>query len=667
MVSALLAVETAERTAEITGFGKSLLENAWVVPALPVLSFLLILFFGKRMHKNGTEFGIPAVFLSLFYSVLVAAQVIANAPDVSKSWKWFEIGSFHLEAGVRVDGLAAMMLVVVCFVSLMVQVYSVGYMHGDVRYTFFFAALSLFTASMLILVLADNLLLVMVGWELVGVCSFMLIGHYFEEVPNSNAAFKAFITTRIGDIGMMIGIFVLVIAADTFSIAEINRLAEEGHLSKTVLTAGALLLFCGAIGKSAQFPLHVWLPDAMAGPTPVSALIHAATMVVAGVYLVARTYPVFVASGTALHVVTVIGTITLVIAGLLALIQDDIKRVLAYSTVSQLGYMIAGLGVGAWTAAVFHLFTHAFFKALLFLGSGSVIHAAHSNYMSEMGGLRKYMKTTWITFIIGSLALAGVPPLAGFWSKDEILAEAYVGGSYGMWVFGTAAAFLTATYMARACYLTFWGDYRGHGHPHESPRSMTAPLVILAALSIVVGWVGIPNVRGFGVWVRESGHEHIGRFHAFPAVVGVLMAVGGIALGTWIWYLRKAPTGVVGRVAPLRFLYNLLDNRYYLDWIYFNGIVHPVSGAFARGSYWFNQNVIDGVVNGAGILASRYLSRGTYWVDQKVVDGFVNGSAVGTSEAGGVLRYVQSGRVQQYAALLFLGVAALALGLVLFA
>ena len=383
-------------------------------------------------------------------------------------------------------------------------------------------------------------------------------------------------------------------------------------------------------------------------------------MVVAGVYMVARTYPVFVASGTALHVVTAIGTITLVIAGLLAFVQDDIKRVLAYSTVSQLGYMIAGLGVGAWTGAVFHLFTHAFFKALLFLGSGSVIHACHTNNMSEMGGLRKYMPTTFRTFIIGSVALAGIPPLAGFWSKDDILGEAFHNHSYGMWAFGTIGALLTAAYMTRACYLTFWGEYRGHGHPHESPPSMAVPLVLLAIPSVVIGFIGtpIPGIKnGFGTWVTQLGEAEAAQFRALPAGLSVLIALVGVAAGYVIYHewrdrridIRANPAG--------RFVHTLLNERYYLDWLYFNGIIHPVSRQFARASNWVNQNVIDGIVNGVGRVMSAYVSRGTYWVDQTIVDNIYNGSAAGTSEAGGMLRYIQSGRVQQYAAILFGGVA----------
>jgi NADH-quinone oxidoreductase subunit L len=567
--------------------------------------------------------------------------------------------------------------VVVTFVSLMVHIYSTGYMHGDVRYTYFFAALSLFTASMLFMVLSDNLLQLMIGWELVGLCSFMLIGHWFEEKNNSSAALKAFFTTRTGDIGLMLGVITLFFAADhTFHIATINRLALEHDISHSLLLVAATLLFLGVMGKSAQFPLHIWLPDAMAGPTPVSALIHAATMVVAGVYLVARVYGVFwegfsIAAG-GLNWMALIAGITMIIAAALAFVQDDIKRVLAYSTVSQLGYMVAALSVGAWTAGVFHLFTHAFFKALLFLGSGSVIHAVHSNNMSEMGGLKKYMPTTFVTFMIGTVALAGVPPLAGFWSKDEILLGASKNGYPFILVLGLIGAFMTACYMGRAVYLTFFGEYRGHGHPHESPRSMTVPLVLLAIPSVFVGLINAPGIEKFAHWVRFQvpGVEFEPPEHAFNvplAAISTLVAVSGLVVATMIWYWRNAPArGATERVPALRALKTLLVEKYYLDRIFVDGVVGFIKGPLARAVYWTNQNIIDGIVNGVGVGA-KLVGRFTYDViDQKGVDGIVNGIGVSASETGGVLRLVQSGRVQQYALMLFAAVGLLGLALILF-
>src|ERR671933_1287137 len=457
---------------------------------------------------------------------------------VHRHLTWFKIGGIDIGAGIHVDGLTVMMLVVVTFISLMVHIYSTGYMHGNRRYTYFFAALSLFTAAMLLLVVADNTLQLMIGWELVGLCSFMLIGHWWEEGVNSGAAIKAFITTRTGDVGLMLGIITLFFAAGrNFDIENLNHAALTGAIGHGTLLAGACLLFLGVMGKSAQFPLHVWLPDAMAGPTPVSALIHAATMVVAGVYLVARLYGVFWSAFSIFanhyNLVALIGGVTVLIAAALAFVQDDVKKVLAYSTISQLGYMVMALGVGAWTAGVFHLFTHAFFKALLFLGSGSLIHAVHSNNMSEMGGLRKFMPTTFVTFIIGSVALAGIPPLAGFWSKDEILNGASANHYTLFLIVGLAGAFMTAAYMTRACYLIFWGEYRGHGHPHESPPSMVWPLRILAALSIVAGLVNAPGIEKFNEWVPfevagvpEFLHHH--EFNVGLAALSTLVALLGI-------------------------------------------------------------------------------------------------------------------------------------------
>src|SRR5438445_2222587 len=410
-----------------------------------------------------------------------------------------------MEIGEHIDGLTAVMFVMVTLVSLCVQIYSTAYMHGDRRYTWYFAALSLFTASMLNLVIADNLFQLLVGWELVGICSYLLIGHWWEEKENSNAAIKAFITTKTGDIPFLFGIFVLTIVAGTANIPLITHRAATGAIPAGTLTVAALLLFGGAIGKAAQFPLHVWLPDAMAGPTPVSALIHAATMVAAGVYLVARLFGVFVLSGRALAFVGTIGAITMLLAALLALVQDDVKRVLAYSTISQLAYMMAALALGkaGHSVGLFHLFTHAFFKALLFLGAGSVIHAVHTNNMSEMGGLRRFMPVTFGCFVIATLALMGIPPFAGFWSKDEIIATAWHTHHYPIYVVAVVTAFLTALYMTRAVLLTFFGTYRGEAHPHESPSAMTNPMLGLAALSVGAGFLNTPFLHPFRDWIGE--------------------------------------------------------------------------------------------------------------------------------------------------------------------
>jgi NADH-quinone oxidoreductase subunit L len=635
-----------------------MIEQAWLIPVIPLVSFFLIVFFGKRTPVRGASIGILAVGISLVLSLIVFVQMLAEADTVERSITWFRLSSFEVGLGMHVDGLTAMMFVVVTTVSLLVHTYSVAYMAEEPRFTWYFAALSLFTGSMLTLVIASDLFLLLVGWELVGICSYLLIGHFWEEKANSDAAIKAFITTRTGDVPFVFGIFVMAIAAGTTNIPEILHAVEGGEISRGVLTVGALLLFGGAIGKSAQFPLHVWLPDAMAGPTPVSALIHAATMVVAGVYMVGRLLAIFAGSEVALTVVAVIGSITMLIAALLAMVQDDIKRVLAYSTVSQLGYMIAALGLGppGHTAAFFHLFTHAFFKALLFLGAGSIIHAVHSNNMSEMGGLRRAMPTTFWTFLVGSVALAGIPPFGGFWSKDEIIAEAFREGEYGLWIVATLTALVTAFYMTRALWLTFFGAYRGEGHPHESPRIMTAPLVILAVLSVVAGFFGAPFVEGgFRQLVHFGEEVHLAGFDFALAGFSVALALVGILIGTALyrtWRERDPLT----RLGPL---YTFLERKYYLDDIYLRGIVRPIQYPIARLVNWTNQNILDGIVNAFAWLTRRF-GTGTDAVDRRVVDGAVNRVAVGAGWTGGLLRYVQSGNVQRYAVILFAGVAILA-------
>jgi NADH-quinone oxidoreductase subunit L len=630
---------------------------AWLIPAFPFLAFFLILFFGKRSPGQGAPIGIAAVGASFVVALVILGQVINGHAPVEHSFSLFTIGTFHVEVGEFIDGLAAVMFVVVTLVSLCVQVYSTAYMHGDRRYTFFYAALSLFTGSMLNLVIADNLFQLLVGWELVGICSYLLIGHWWEEKENSSAAIKAFITTKTGDIPFLFGIFVLTFAAGTANMPAITAKAMHGGLATGTLTAAALLLFGGAIGKSAQFPLHVWLPDAMAGPTPVSALIHAATMVAAGVYLVGRMFAVFAPSGHALAFVGTIGSITMLIAALLALVQDDIKRVLAYSTISQLAYMVSALGLGpqGYTPGLFHLFTHAFFKALLFLAAGSVIHAVHTNNMSEMGGLRKYLPVTFWVFAIGTVALAGIPPFAGFFSKDSILSTAYHTHHYAIWIVGLATAFLTALYMTRAVLLTFFGSYRGHAHPHESPRAMTYPMILLAFLSVTAGWIGLAHASGFNEWVRFPGTEPEA-FSFGLAAVSVLVALAGIGIGYSLYgtYRERDPVLQLGGFSTL------LVNKYYLDDLYLKGIVRPIQYTVSGFVNWTNQNILDGAVNGAAWLTRR-LGVGVNVVDRTVIDGAVNEIGQATGAVGAVLKRVQSGKVQQYAAVLFAVVAILTL------
>ncbi len=773
-------------------------ENVWLVPALPALSFFLILFFGKKLPKRGAEIGIFSVGLAFGLAVFAtftwitqindsqsektdesyaalsiegepSQKVILTADDGAVRGKpiiteveWFSIGgssdshseeeapsetskenktaidspaivaiaaedssdseadksddyaTAHSESdapaisiGTWVDGQSVMMLFVVTLVSLLVHVYSTDYVHGDRRFTHYFAFLSLFTSAMLFMVLSSSTLQLIVGWELVGVCSFALIGHWWEDKPNSDAALKAFLTNRVGDIGLLIGMTVLYFAADkSFSIEKINQMAvlsgQEGGIDKGLLTIAALCLMAAVMSKSGQFILHTWLPDAMAGPTPVSALIHAATMVVAGVYMIGRLYPVFweglTIAGSNINAMALIGAITTVGGGLLAFVQRDIKKVLAYSTVSQLGYMVLALGVGAYTAGMFHLFTHAFFKACLFLGAGSVSHACHHSFdmKADMGGLRKYMPKTFATFMIGSLALAGIPPLAGFWSKDEILAGAGVwpgtGGNgtyYIPFIFGMLTAAMTAAYMTRVIWLTFFGTYRGHEKPHESGSRITIPLIVLAGLASVVGFLNMPSpfvetlglpkswAHKFEDWVEPAGIATFvgkanGFTHAKPslslAIVATLCAVGagGAVLAYYKKLYAKDPQateysdGFLAKVPPLRAGYAFLTNKYYLDHLYSGVIAAGTKGPVAKAAYWFNQNVLDQVINVAGKL-SVFVGRFIYrFIDQGTIDGLVNASGRGASESGESLRQVQSGQVRHYAVMMFAAAALLA-------
>src|SRR6476646_3484986 len=527
--------------------------------------------------SGGHESGLRALGRGVFGAEGGHGEAVVT--PVLHHFTWWQSGGIEFGIGIRMDGLAVMMLFVVTLISLLVHVYSLAYLKDDIRYTHYYAMLSLFTAAMLTLVIADNTLQVLLGWEGVGLCSFALIGHWWEEGANSAAALKAFLTTRTGDIGLMIGIIILYFAVGSFDIGRSNAYALSPGANHGMLLAASACLFIGIIGKSGQFPLHTWLPDAMAGPTPVSALIHAATMVVAGVYLGARVYPVFwegfsISSG-GVNPMALIGGITILIGAALAFVQDDIKKVLAYSTISQLGYMVMGLGVGAWLAAVFHLFTHAFFKALLFLGAGSVSHSGshHSFDMKkDMGGLRKFMPITFVTFMIGSLALAGIFPLAGFWSKDEILAVAGQSGFTWFMVVGLIGALLTAAYMTRCVYLTFFGEYRGHAHPHESPKAITVPLIILATFSTIAG---LANASAFGIekfkeYVEPHGpwFPHVVQpdFDIGLAAISFAIVVVAIGIGLFFWLDRKELRGLKGltaRSGAAKAGHGFLVNKYY--------------------------------------------------------------------------------------------------------
>ena len=672
--------------------GGILASGAWLIPVVPLVMAFLIVFFGKRSPLKGWGMAVAAMgFVALYGIVLFGSNLGEGITYQGSVWLadigTTAFGTLSIEWGWMVDGLSIMMYFVVGVVGLLVFIYAKGYMEGDIRYTWFFASFTLFAGGMLVLVSAPNLIQLIVGWELVGVSSWLLIGHYWEEHENSSAAIKAFLVNKVGDAALFIGAIIVALTVGSFKFTDIMAVVAEGGpgtpLAKYAFWGG-LALFIGAMGKSAQFPLHVWLPDAMAGPTPVSALMHAATMVTAGVYLIGRMFPFYLSPEYAADVrviIIVIGGLTLFLTGLIALVQDDIKKVLAYSTVSQLGYMVAAMGAGAYTAGLFHLFTHAFFKALLFLGAGSVIHSVHSNNMSDMGGLRKYMPSTFWTFIIGSLALAGIFPLAGFWSKDEILASIdFAGGEFPaaeggagvadvVLILAIVGAFVTALYMTRAVYLTFFGKYKGHAHPHESPKVMTYPLVGLAIGAAFAGLLNIPGVTDFftetvGTRFTAVLDHHAESLNYLLAVLGGGAALVGILVGYQIWS-KDAATQVERDTFSIPVLYPLLSHKYYIDDFYMNGIVRPIRGPVAWAVDWFNGHVIDFFVNGAGFLA-RAAGKVVYAFDQQGIDGAINATGAATGISSGILRRIQTGRVQQYATLIVLGTVLLVGGLVLY-
>ena len=675
---ALLTTVILATEAPAGGFGKGgiLASGAWLIPVVPMVMAFLIVFFGKRSPWKGWAMATGTMAFVALYGIVLFIANLGDGIAYEGAVEVSDIGPLTIEWGWMVDGLSIMMYFLVGVVGFLIFWYSRGYMEGDVRYTWFFASFTLFAGGMLVLVSAPNLLQLIVGWELVGVSSYLLIGHYWEEHENSSAAIKAFLTNKVADVGLFIGAIIMAVSAGSFRFTEIFA-APGSDLERYAFWAG-LAIFIGAMGKSAQFPLHVWLPDAMAGPTPVSALMHAATMVTAGVYLIGRLFPFYAVDGLfddVRTVIIIVGALTLFLTGLLALVQNDIKRVLAYSTLSQLGYMTVAMGAGAYTAGLFHLFTHAFFKALLFLGAGSVIHAVHSNNMLDMGGLRKYMPRTFWTFIIGSLALAGIVPLAGFWSKDEILAsisfDAGRGGgavASAVLVIAIAGAFVTAFYMARAVYLTFFGKYKGDGQPHESPVSMTYPMIGLAVGAALFGFLNVPGVTSFfadSVEARRFSFEvHHLDFNFLLAGIGTVVALAGIYAGYRLW--REDAVTQEGRDRfRIPVLYPLLERKYYIDDFYMDGIIRPIRGPVARATDWFNGHVIDFVVNGAGLL-----SRGAGLVvnafDRRGIDGLINASGAATGLAGGVLRLFQTGRVQQYAIMIFAGTVLLVAGLIIF-
>jgi NADH-quinone oxidoreductase subunit L len=647
--------------------GGSVAEFTWLIVVMPFLAALIITFLGKYLPLKGAEIALATIgFIFIFSSYLLYLNITEGVAS-----EFFinvgSIGTFDLEFGWVVDGLSIMMYFVVGTVATLVFIYATNYMQGEIRYTFFFTALTLFVGSMLVLVSSPTLLQLLIGWELVGVCSYLLIGHYWEKKENSSAAMKAFITNKIADIGLMIGIIILALSTGTMRISEILYQSTHDYESlKSVAYLAGVLLFIGAMGKSAQFPFHVWLPDAMAGPTPVSALMHAATMVTAGVYLLARMFPFYQGMASqALDVVLLFGIITLFAAGLIAIVQDDLKKVLAYSTVSQLGYMVAAIGSGAYTAALFHLWTHAFFKALLFLGAGSVIHAVHTNSMKEMGGLRKEMPRTYTTFILGTIALAGLPPLAGFFSKDEILASLNHGGYNIYFAIAVAGAFITAFYMTRAVVLTFFGEYRGNGHPHESDSMMTTPLIVLAGFAVVAGWVNIPGIyTGFTDWVTTRKNPiveyHPESFDYFALSSGLLAGLAGIGLAYYVYQILGRPEDGDQKI-KVEPIWNILENKYYLDYFYFKYIINPIKSTVANIVDRFNTNILDRTVNMFGIAAT-FLGNIVYEkFDQGGIDKALNIASSSTDTLGARVKLIQTGKTQHYIMYFLTGVIVISL------
>jgi NADH-quinone oxidoreductase subunit L len=616
----------------------------WMVPAFPLLGAVVLLLAGKPLRRIAGGLASLLVGASFVVSILILIELLGLGEEeravAVKVFDWIEVGSFVAPVEFRVDPLSMVMALTVTGVGFLIHVYSIDYMHGDPRYPRYFAYLNLFVAAMLTLVLANNFVVLYVGWEGVGLCSYLLIAFWFERRAAADAGKKAFIVTRIGDTAMLIGIFL--IFATTGSVRFDEVFGAAGGLASATGTAIALLLFAGAVGKSAQMPLHVWLPDAMEGPTPVSALIHAATMVTAGVYLVVRTHQLFEASPIALGVVAVVGTVTALYAALSALGQDDLKRVLAYSTISQLGFMFLAAGVGAYAVAIFHLVTHAFFKAAMFLGAGSVMHATHGEIdITRLGGLRGRMPLTTAVFVLGGLALAGVPLFAGFFSKDQILAAAYEAGEVGLWVVALLTAGLTALYMARAVSLTFFGRSRYEGTVHESPPLMTIPMAALAALAVLGGLLGLSattgRIQGFlaGVF-GEAEHGAAGGLSELAlAVLATVVSLLGLAVG---WYVYGS-----GRVdwqrlrARLDGVRRTLQHGFYVDDAYGRVLVLPARAAASFTAYTFDARVIDGTVNGLGRVFGRLAGAG---------------------------RRVQTGLVRTYALAFLLGASALVLVMV---
>ena len=597
--------------------------NLWLIPILPLVGFLLNGLFGRRLPKALINtIAIGSVALSFAWVVKTLAGLMPlEEKYIEHYYTWIQSGALNIGVDFAVDRLTAVMLMVVTGVGTLIHIYAIGYMEHESGYYRFFAYLNLFMFFMLILVLAQNYLLLFVGWEGVGLCSYLLIGFYFTEQFATNAGNKAFIVNRIGDFGFSLAMFLIFKQFGSLDFAKVFGAASAmpAETSAGMLTLICLLLLVGATGKSAQIPLYVWLPDAMAGPTPVSALIHAATMVTAGVYMTARSAALFTHAPMAMDTVAVIGLATAFFAATIGLAQTDIKKVFAYSTVSQLGYMFLGVGVGAFSAGIFHLMTHAFFKALLFLGAGAVIHGLHGEQdLRQMGGLFKHMRITAITLFCASLAISGVPGTSGFFSKDAILVAAYSRAPWMYWL-GVLTAGMTAFYVFRAWFLAFTGDYRGHAHPHESPLVMTGPLMILALLSLGGGFINVPHWLE-PLFPEKPENEMLAWVSAGVGVAGILIA--------YLFYVARR--GLADSVAKsIGGLYTLVYNKYFIDEVYDAAVVKPV-------------------VNGSRVV----LWRGA---DAGLIDGIVNGVGARSRGVGGILRLMQSGSIRVYAAWVVFG------------
>ena len=693
------------------------LNHIWLIPLFPAFGAAMMFFFGRRLQKATVNaVCVGAIVVAFLFACLAVVQYTHLAHGTGQPFEkiiytWLGSGDSHLsfvkkdgtaaafnaDFGFLLDPLSAIWLLFVTGVGMLIHIYSVGYMAHEGGYYRFFGYLNLFMFAMLTLILANNYILMFVGWEGVGLCSYLLIGFYFHRKSASDAANKAFIVNRIGDAGFILGALTLVWYLGSFRFTDINPLLRSGHylVGDPILTIAALLLFVGATGKSAQLPLYVWLPDAMEGPTPVSALIHAATMVTAGVYMVARSNAVFVLAPTAMKTVAIVGALTAIFAASIGLVQNDIKRVLAYSTVSQLGYMFLALGVGAFTAGVFHVFTHAFFKALLFLGSGSVIHAMSGEQdMRHMGDLKGRIPITYKTMFVGMLAIAGIPGFAGFFSKDEILWQAWSseGGAYRiLWFVGFATALMTAFYMGRLIFLTFFGQPRmsheAEHHVHESPKSMTMPLVALAICSVLAGWLGLPHSLGgsnrFGKFLEpvfakeapmmeaerptqlaagEKEEERTDPMEYGLMGLSVLAAVVGLGLA-YRSYARAGKDYVEPIAAAAPPLYKVLFNKWFVDEGYdyvftgrrkLGGVRLGVMGA-GEASSWFDAKVIDGTVNGAGWSTRAIATLSTWW-DKWIIDGVgVNGPAIVARMMSYPARLFEWGLVQWYALVMVAG------------